>query len=359
MAKWLWICVVIIFIILLLFVLCIEAWLKWHNYRQLNLQNRGSNQSIITMDKIGQKGQLGNQLFQLAAAYSAAKDNNCQYAINDRVRHLPMWNIFSESLEGNQIIHNYNIETPVGTRTTWNQLYNYHSVKVPLYGHIINMKGMFEDTRYFHHHKAELQAIFTPNNHLLNLVKSRLPAEYIAIHIRYTDNIPWFQDIPPFNFMACRYMPSFKYYRRGIKMLRSKLGNFPVYICTDNTEWVIKNLKHICSDGQLMSSLYSKCKYSPMSLDFCALYLATGTVISPSTFSWWASYLGYNQLTVRPYPISLKGRYLDVVFGNRGQHQHHDTMIELDYKTGKKVDMNSDADNDKLLTGLGSFIISY
>jgi hypothetical protein len=345
----------IVFIAIIVFLVAGDIWWCICNNKQRNLNNIGDTQTIITTDRIGRKGELGNQLFQLSTAYVAAKENGCKNVMNDAIKCLPLWSIFSESLQENQKPLEYDIGTVEGERSKWRQLVPYEPVKVPSKGHIIDMNGLFEDMRYFDKYKHDLKIMFKPNDELLKAVKAILPEKYIAIHIRNTDNIPWHNGIPIIGFTSSRYPVSFEYYRKGIEYLQSELGKLPVYICTDNSQWVTENIHLIHDDAQLMPIID---QYRPISTDFCALYLATGAVIWASTFSWWTSYLGDNELVVRPYPIWLPGTDINVTLGINGEYQHHSKMIELDYKSGEMVDMKDNPDDHKVLSGWAGYILS-
>jgi hypothetical protein len=347
-------CIIILVVILVSIIVILAGEILWCicNNKQRNLRSVGETQTIVTTDRIGKKGQLGNQLFQLAAAYSAAKDNDCKNIMSEHIKSLPLWNIFSDSLQDHQQIFNYDIGVVKGKRSKWRQLLPYEPIKLPSHGHIIDTNGYFEDIRYFEAYRDDLKTIFKPNDELLNAVKAALPERYIAIHIRNTDNVTWYDDVPILGFFASRHHVSFKYYKKGIKYLRSKLGKLPIYICTDNPKWVSENIHLINKDAQLMPSIPH---FSSISVDFCALYLATGAVIWASTFSWWTSYLGNNELVVRPYPIWIPGTAVEIFHGIRGEHQHHSKMVELDYMTGEIVDIKDNPDNYKAVLGWSSY----
>lgn len=216
---------------------------------------------MITYSRLGKKGNLGNQLFQIASTIGLAKKHNHNYI-------FPIWeyedyfdyNFLHGELEGFERISEKN--------------YHYYNWKLEKGNY--DLFGYLQSEKYFD--IAYTKKIFTFKEKFLTSLKEKNSltesAQNIMISVRRGDFVhhPWF------------YQLSYKYYLGAI------IENFP--------DWEERNLVFSSDD-------ISYCKYHfsflPNSVFLTTLtpieQLAFATqcndfIISNSTFSWWMAWLG-------------------------------------------------------------------
>jgi len=206
-------------------------------------------------------GGLCNQLFQIAVAYSLARDNNdeCAFYLDS-----PVIN------QGNpartyrtNILKNIN-ELPANWKPEfiWREPdLNYHPIP---YHKNMMLVGYFGSEKYFGHHKEEIIRLFKPLMPRLNNCAS--------LHVRRGD------------YLRCAnvfYCLDAKYYHKALRYIDSNI----VYVLSDDIEWCKNNLK----DDRLF--------YPVGQSDWEDLLLMSRcdhNIMANSTFSWWGSYLNEN-----------------------------------------------------------------
>ena len=106
-------------------------------------------------------GGLGNQLFQIAAGYNLAKNNNDTYAINYNLQHHTSHptgntkhkyrdNLFSTITSTNDILHQINIQEP-----------NFHYAPIPYTSPGMLLHGYLQSEKYFADNKEDIKQLFT------------------------------------------------------------------------------------------------------------------------------------------------------------------------------------------------------
>lgn len=207
---------------------------------------------MITISGFTQR--LGNQLFQIAAAYALAKRNNVDFL-------CPEWEYQKYF---NTQFKPYNGE-PIEKRFAEK---GFHYDPIPFHDNL-SIDGYFQSAKYFDN--IDIHELFKFKHEYSTYP---FPDKYASIHVRRTDYLKY-----PDHHPLC----TLEYYREAIK--RSGYKNFIVF--SDDTEWcrenftdkkytfVFSNGRTDIEDFQLMSQY--KCN-----------------IISNSTFSWWAAYLNKN-----------------------------------------------------------------
>jgi hypothetical protein len=230
-------------------------------------------------------GGLGNQLFQIAAAYSLAKRNGYKLVFSETIEHapdrLPVWNNYLDRKCWNIIPNNeyYNILWTVLPEPKW----SYTPFPLLKITRPYILIGYFQSSQYFDD-KEEIRRMFKPSYSLL--VKSHsylqengvtIPEEWIGAHVRRGDYLT-VKDSKLF--LVC----GADYYKRA----RARAGRRPVCWITDDIEWVKDNLLD-SSQGDIVLS-----NENPY-IDFTALTQFKHMILSNSSFSWWASWLNPNE----------------------------------------------------------------
>lgn len=255
---------------------------------------------MIGMNKLGQKGRLGNQLFQYAALVGIAKNLNYDFCIPDH-SNAP-W--FDQEVDGNivtkyhQLQHLFEMnylngrygevdgyEIDVHQAEFCEELFNECPDNSSLLGH-------FESYHYFENAEKELRKDFIIRERLLEAAskfhkdkKTELP---VCVSVRRGDYIKFQDHHPP-----CVE----SYYRECIE----KLGKDRQYLITsDDIEWC---KKIFVGSNFIFNDVIPNNIYKPH-FDFAVGSLCNDFIISNSTFSWWVAWMSNSKdkKVFAPYP---------------------------------------------------------
>lgn len=280
------------------------------------------NPSIVTYSYLGSRGDMGNQMFQLACVIAAAKRSGATVVLPTSVTSLPINRLFDlgeferRDIDIDASFHEYD---------------NYEHIVVPGDGRKYDINGYRQAYSYFEDYASEIRRVFTPRRDILDCVRQVLPRQYIALHIRRGDYVKSLHRIPLLReFRQCHM----EYYKSGIAKLRETYPNCPLLVCTDSVEWVKPLLKQLDPEAT-MAPVVSEIsgKFS----DFCTLYLADAVVMSNSTYSWMASYLRNNRIIVAPSPWWDPDGFIGTSMALDGPYLHHPDWFLLDARTGLLV----------------------
>jgi len=230
-------------------------------------------------------GGLGNQLFQIASAYSLAKRNDMQMIIipyECRNKHVKnnyeyFYNIFNGLIHiRDNILQIQNIYNEPAT-----ECFSYNSNILPDKSNIIDtyLCGYFQNEKYFIDYKKEICEMFI-KKHIINRLFEQYPnvENSYFIHIRRGDyvNHPLY------------VIDNDKYYTKAISQILKNNINTHFFIFSNDIEYckkysVLANIrKTFIENLSDVESLFmmSLCK--------------KGGICTNSTFSWWGSYLNNN-----------------------------------------------------------------
>ncbi len=160
--------------------------------------------------------------------------------------------------------------------------------------------GYWQSEKYFYKNKDEIKS-FLLGEKVRNVKLSR-NFEEVALHIRLGDYLNF--NISKENHLVC----DFAWYLKAINYLYRKNSNFKFVIFTDDPDYVRLNFK-----------LPDKIKYfisekgTEPHIDLLSMSLFRNFIISNSSYSWWASYLGEdkNSIVIAPkywYPNKLTAK---------------------------------------------------
>lgn len=206
---------------------------------------------MISFKALGNYGNIGNQLFQIAATVALALRNNDKYI-------FPPWK--HESL--------FNLHNCFSGSIQYSAEYNepfFHFKPIP-YKPNLNLLGYFQSEKFFDDCKPTIKQLLTP-------VYSAPFREGVAsIHVRRTDYL---------NFPNHHPVSSMSYYERA--MDKAGVNRFLVF--SDDIAWCKAHFignSFEFSEGQEPTvdiALQAKCEHN---------------IICNSTFSWWAAWLNEN-----------------------------------------------------------------
>jgi hypothetical protein len=290
--------------------------------------------STVTYTSLGKRGDMGNQMFQIACVMSAAKRSDARVVLPTILSTLPIYELFDlSSIEIKDVkVHDY-----------YSEYDNYEQINIPKTGQIYDIRGYRQATKYFEDTRDDIRQLFTPKPELLDKMRVVLPNEFIAVHIRRGDYMKMIHKVPLLReFRRCQLA----YYINAITKLRQSRSNCPVLICTDSPEWVKPLLSQL--DGQAVLAPVPK-DIKPKFADFCTLYLASAVVISNSTYSWWAAYLRSNREIIAPTPWWDPDGFIGSAYRLHGNWLHFKGMQLLDADSGEERTMESRRDDTPVL----------
>lgn len=227
-------------------------------------------------------GGLGNQLFQVAAAFAFAKEHKLRL-------------VFSEKCDQNQTrkISYENTVLRKLERMSFNGVpfivfkeleHWYQPLPPPPYGNNFYLYGYFQSWKYFHEYKEELTEFFAPSEDVKELVDAmNIPHDAISVHVRRGDYV---------QLQNVHYVQPVSYYEKALERYHSKDRVF--YIFSDDIEW--------CKEQAVFAKLENKVFVTQADdISFYMMIRCGYHVISNSSFSWWAAYLSKAYEVVMPH----------------------------------------------------------
>jgi hypothetical protein len=236
------------------------------------------------------QGGLGNQLFQVAAAASLAKDINTISIFNTSLHIL--------NLQGNKAIsYSNNVFSRINLIKNEYPLTNleiyeeqkYSYTQLPRKDNLL-LKGYFQTQKYFLHNSEYIRDLFIETEEVESYIKNKYQNidfdKSISMHIRRGDYLR-FPNIHP----VCNV----DYYNNSLKLL----GEYDkLLIFSDDIDWCKNNLKY-----DKMYFVESEPDY----IDFYLISRCKDNIIANSSFSWWAAWNNRNNSKRVIYPNTWFG----------------------------------------------------
>lgn len=224
-------------------------------------------------------GGLGNQLFQIAAAYAYALRYKLPLYIVRQDRYGPRnsyWETVYQRLKDLSIN-----ESNSGKACVYYQELPEFEVKpIPspeelrANNKIIVIRHYFQASEYFRDYKSEICKLFScPHPKDLPLKPS---SKSCAIHIRRGDYL---------QLQHCHYVQPLAYYQRAIAKMKELREIDTWYLVSEDYEWA-KSHK-LFTD---LNPIYFN--FADEVVDFWTLSQCAHFIIANSSYSWWAAYLG-------------------------------------------------------------------
>jgi hypothetical protein len=230
------------------------------------------------------KGGLGNQLFQIAAAFNYASQN--QFLLLLPETSIIHYHLGKFKANGNQIDHyRSNILSSFNFGRHSNFKYKFVEKTfsfspIPRIDGDILLEGYFQSEKYFIDTKAEIYKRFKVSENAKDLIGSRYPTlnlpTSVAVHVRRGD-AQYAKTISPM------LQPS--YYRRALECLDTK-GD--IFVFTDDAAFCLADFAR---DIGLKDRRVIRVRLTHDFEELWAISLARNIIIANSTFSWWAAYL--------------------------------------------------------------------
>lgn len=221
-------------------------------------------------------GRLGNNMFQISAALGYARKYGYEWAadfgnglgepyssIHQVFPNLP------KSGYGAKLRYHEHLDEFCTLHNTHKNECHFDYHPIPNLGPNLTLTGFYQSYKYFEGHDAEIKKIFE----LPHWVEYE---DYISIHVRRGDYVQHSGSFPPI---------TKDYIDKALSILNSQNINIKtLLIFSDELQWAKDNLTDynclFIEPGDIKNlSKMASCKHH---------------IISNSTFSWWASYLGHN-----------------------------------------------------------------
>ena len=243
-------------------------------------------------------GGLGNQMFQFAAGYAAARRNNVELSLdlrrfNQRPLHngFELQNVFDIYSKVNFLYKPLSSKF-INIKEILNRIdKTFHAFEEPHFQytpkilgipkHTI-LNGYWQSELYFKDYTQEIRKIFSFCNQLdkkNSLVANDIDQNNsISIHVRRGDYL--------LKENNNHYVDLMKYYLKAIEESSKFFNNPKYFIFTDDTLWVTKNL--------ILNYPYTIIDVNNGINSFFDMYLMSickSNIISNSSFSWWGAWL--------------------------------------------------------------------
>ena len=222
-----------------------------------------------------QSGQLGNQLFEVAATLAYAWDNNFEPLFPE----LNLKTNLNIPINRERIFFRLNSSPlPQPICYTFTQLKIYEKIDIPIKPNQC-LTGYFQTWEYFNHHREKILQVFAPRPEELHRIESKHAALLkhpctVGIHVR-TFNKQWSESIP---------FVGLSYYEKAI-------GLFPAdalfVVFSDRIGWC---KHHFAIFDRPIIFIEDQDHIE----DFFLMSMLKHNIICNSTFSWWTAYLNQN-----------------------------------------------------------------
>ena len=232
---------------------------------------------MLTYNKLGQNGRLGNQMFQYAALLGTAFIRGRKFMIVD---------------SGHSLLDTFELGSQEKYDKKHRPNFIYHESSF-LYDPNINLiadnteiMGYFQSPNYFIHCEDEVRKNFIFKKEIkqeaeIELKKLAVPNRpTCSVHIRRTDYID------KSNYHASGDMD---YLQNAVKMVNENIPGCTFIVFSDDIPWCKQHLNGDVSFSE-----------NTPEVDMCMMSMCPIHIIANSSFSWWAAWLSESQAVIAP-----------------------------------------------------------
>lgn len=269
---------------------------------------------MLTFNKLGKSGRLGNQMFQYAALRGIAAHRGFNWGIpNPGSSGLDEYGIENNYciFDTFKMIHATEEHYKVSTHQRWAVWKEFH-FNEHLFNNCpddVNLDGYFQSEKYFKHIEQEIREDFQFHDEIYQpckeLIDSLGEGRKIFLHIRRGDpKLPWAY----VNLQNAHPVQTWDYYEKALSYFPDDI---PVVVFSDVIEWC-KDQEFFKPDRFILSETldeFSDGQRVPWT-DLCLMSLCTDAIIANSTFSWWGAWLISNKDKVVVAPKNWFGPHL-------------------------------------------------
>ena len=235
----------------------------------------------ISYNRLGDRGRLGNQMFQYATLRGIAKKHGYDFMIppsdfNDEWHDHQLFEVFE--LEGLKNIDVQNTSTRIEE-----SCFHFDENLFENCPDNVDIFGYFQTEKYFKNAADEVRKDFTFKKDILGPCEEMMGdvgPNAISLHVRRGDyiNQPWH---------PCS---SIDYYRQALFRM-PPIG--PVIIFSDDTDWC--NQQEEWKDDRFLIS-----ESGNNAVDLCLMSMCKYHIIANSSFSWWGAWLANGEEVIAP-----------------------------------------------------------
>lgn len=246
---------------------------------------------MVTFHMLGRYGELGNQLFQIAATAALARRNNTNAV-------FPKW-ICGKQLK----TYSHILKTPLDETLNLNDISVVYKEKTHKYEEIpyqenMSIEGYFQSELYFKDCEDYVRnELFAPSDVISNELNSRYSDiitanDTVAVHIRTQtrskDDDPVNHTPPPTTYLQKAFKEFGKNYRYVIFSDNIQLvkGWFRDY------DFTFIDNEQACNN--LHSGIITDQQFYPNVLELFLMSKCTHNILTSSTFGWWGAWLNNN-----------------------------------------------------------------
>lgn len=203
-------------------------------------------------------GRLGNQMFQIAAAYAHSLSVGAKFYCPEKSESPRIWPTYFSNLP----------KIPRGTapRSVYKEpAHSYNPIPNDLTS--VRLEGYFQSELYFSKYRQQIIDLFG--------LPWSLKKGWVSIHVRRQDYLQFQKAFPPV---------SIEYIQNAIASF-SSIGDYDFMFFSDDINWCKKNFTG--------SNIYFSKGGQPLK-ELSEMSCCEHNIIANSTFSWWAAWLNQN-----------------------------------------------------------------
>ena len=251
---------------------------------------------MLTFNKLGKSGRLGNQMFQYAALRGIAANRGFDWGVPPKgtsgvdeygcENNYCMFETFK--MKGATKDHQFlseNVQWAIWKEFHFNEeLFN----KCP---DNVNLDGYFQTEKYFKNIDKEIREDFQFQDEIYQPCKEMIDSlgdgRKIFLHIRRGDpKLPWAY----VNLENSHPVQTWEYYEEALKQFPDDI---PVIVFSDVIEWC-KEQEFFSDDRFLISESGDNIT------DMCLMSMCNYHIMANSTFSWWGAWLSGSEKVIGP-----------------------------------------------------------
>jgi len=240
---------------------------------------------MISFNRLGNLGRLGNQMFQYASLKGIAENHNYKFAIPPKEAFGTVDEKVLNDIESTiyDIFELGEFEQGLSSFPTY--LEKEHTFDKNLFDSCpdnIDLMGYFQTEKYFKHIENQIRSDFTFKDEILDLCEKFLfDPDCISLHIRRGDYV---------NLQHFHPLIDIDYYEKALTYFSDRI---PVIIFSDDPSWC-KEQKLFSDDRFLVS------ENNQTGIDLCLMSMCKYHIIANSSLSWWGSWLAKSKKTIAP-----------------------------------------------------------
>jgi glycosyltransferase involved in cell wall biosynthesis len=215
-------------------------------------------------------GGLGNQMFEIAAAASLAKDNKAVLIVNNEEHILPNQGR-NVNTYANNVFSKVFFDKSIKPQDIYRRdVCTYEPIP---FKPNLKLLGHFQSYKYFHHNSGYIKSLFAPDIETdINLSAKYHPNSATAIQVRRGDYYKFPKHHPQI---------SPDYFINAVKLTNAS----KIWVFTDSPDWCKENLKFDIEVEYIQEEDY---------LELYLMSMCKNLIISNSSFGFWAAYLNTN-----------------------------------------------------------------